>query len=159
MFPMFAVRVSILSYLCYFHLFPIFFLLSFLSFFFFLFVFFFITPYFILLALSLAFAQGLHLEESSEVTWEQHSSAKGGERRGASTLRSCSASSRVVTRVGLASLAIKPGFLMIAAEEKKFSDHSNHMETGLKLESLLAAYSFPPRLPRYCDGQVYHIWQ
>ena len=32
---------------------------------------------------------------------------------------------------------------MIAAEEKKFSDHSNHIETGLKLESLHAAYSFP----------------
>ena len=59
----------------------------------------------------------------------------------------------------VASLAIKPGFLMIAAEEKKFSDHSNHMETGLKLESLLAGYSFPPSLTRYCDGQVYHIWQ
>ena len=32
---------------------------------------------------------------------------------------------------------------MTAAEEKKISDHSNHMETGLKLESLLAGYSFP----------------
>ena len=41
----------------------------------------------------------------------------------------------------LASHAIKPGFFMIAAEEKKISDHSNHMETGLKLESLLAGYS------------------
>ena len=141
---MFAVRVSILSYLCYFflffHFFPIFFLPFFLSFFFFLF-FFFITPYFILLALSLACPQGLHLEESREVTWAQHASAKGGERRGASTLRSCSASSRVERGSRLASHAIKPGFLMIAAEEKKISDHSNHMETGLKLESLLAGYS------------------
>ena len=60
---------------------------------------FFITPYFILLALSLACALGLHLEESCEVTWEQHASARGGERRGASTLPSCSASSGVLTRV------------------------------------------------------------
>ena len=85
----FAVQVSILSCLCYFflffHFFPIFFIPFFLSFFFFLF-FFFITPYFILLALSLACPQGLHLEESCEVTWAQHASAKGGGRRGASTL-------------------------------------------------------------------------
>ena len=158
MFPMFAVRVSILSYfICYFHLFPIFFFLSF--FFLFSVLFFFITPYFILLALSLACAQGLRLEESCEVTWEQHASAKGGERRGASTLRSCSASSRVLTRVAARFTRYKARFPYDRCRRKKFSDHSNHMETGLKLESLLAAYSFPPSLPRYCDGQVYHIWQ
>ena len=82
-------------------------------------VLFFITPYFMLLALSLACAQGLHLEESCEVTWEQHASARGGKRRGASTLPSCSASSGVERGSRLASHAIKPGFLMIAAEEKK----------------------------------------
>ena len=135
---MFAVRVSILSYLCYFflffHFFPIFFIPFFLSFFFFLF-FFFITPYFILLALSLACPQGLHLEESCEVTWAQHASAKGGGRRGASTLSFAAAPLARALNAGrgsrLASHAIKPGFLMIAAEEKKISDHSNHMETGL----------------------------
>ena len=139
MFPMFAVRVSILSYLCYFHLFPIFFS-SFLSFFFLVSVLFFlITPYFILLALSLACAQGLHLEESCEVTWEQHASTKGWERRGASTLRSCSASSRVLTRVAARFTHYKARFPYDRCRRKKISDHSNHMETGLKLESLLAA--------------------
>ena len=157
MFPMFTVRVSILSYLCYFHLFRIF--SSFLSFFFLFSVLFFITSYFILLALSLACTQGLHLEESCEVTWAQHSSAKGGERRGASTLRSCSASSRVLTRVAARFTRYKARFPYDRCRRKKKRDHSNHMETGLKLESFLAGYSFPPSLPRYCDGQVFHIWQ
>ena len=62
-------------------------------------VLFFITPYFILLALSLACALGLHLEESCEVTWGQHASSRGGERRGASILRSCSACLGVLTRL------------------------------------------------------------
>ena len=70
---------SVLSLLSYFFY-------SFLPFFFLFSLLFFITPYFILLALSLACPQGLHLEESCEVTWAQHASAKGGGRRGASTL-------------------------------------------------------------------------
>ena len=138
MFPMFAVPVSILTTYAIFTCFLFF--SSFLSFLFFsFFCSFFITPYFILLALSLACAQGLHLEESCEVTWEQHASAKGWERRGSSTLRSCSANSRVLTRVAARFTHYKARFPYDRCRRKKISDHSNHMETGLKLESLLAA--------------------
>ena len=145
---MFAVRVSILSYLCYFflffHFFPIFFIPFFLSFFFFLFLFFYH-------ALFHTVGSFLGLRARSPfrgVMWSHVSAARECEGRGKKGSLHPSFAAAPLARAlnagrgsRLASHAIKPGFFMIAAEEKKISDHSNHMETGLKLESLLAGYS------------------
>ena len=68
-----------------------------------------------------------------------------GKEKGASAPRGCAARSRVLS--WLASLAIKPGFHMIAAiAEKRFSDRNNYM----KIENLLADHSFTPSLARDC---------
>ena len=148
---MFAVRVSILSYLCYFflffHFFPIFFIPFFLSFFFFLFLFFYH-------ALFHTVGSFLGLPARSPfrgVMWSHVSAACECEGRGKKGSLHPSFAAAPLARALNAGRGsrLAARFTRYKARfsydrcwrKKKISDHSNHMETGLKLESLLAGYS------------------
>ena len=81
------------------------------------------------------------------VMWSHVSAAReceGRGKKGSLHPSSCSASSRVERESRLAArfTRYKARFPYDRCwGKKKISDHSNHMETGLKLESLLAGYS------------------